>query len=103
MKVKNEIIEEVLKTLKKDFENKDYTVLEELLQKLPSATLLNALNEETARKLIWKEQSSVLHFEIVLAECRKCDKIKKLSFKKGTTTRYTWCGICQKPVYWDKL
>ena len=44
-----------------------------------------------------------LNFEIVIAECSQCSHIKKLSFFKGETTRYTFCINCNKPVIWNKI
>jgi len=46
---------------------------------------------------------SINNFEIVTAQCEKCQLIKKISFKKGKTNRYTWCMHCQEPVIWRKI
>jgi len=45
-KEKHELVDAVIEQLKKDFENDDYTVLEELLYHLPNERLIFGLPEE---------------------------------------------------------
>ena len=45
-KEKNEVVDAVIEQLKKDFEQQDYTVLEELLYQIPTEKLILGLPEE---------------------------------------------------------
>lgn len=45
-KEKHEVVDAVIEQLKKDFEQQDYTVLEELLYQIPTENLINSLPEE---------------------------------------------------------
>ncbi len=46
VKEKNEVVDAVIEQLKKDFEQRDYTVIEELLYLIPTEKLINSLPEE---------------------------------------------------------
>lgn len=43
------------------------------------------------------------NYEIVIAKCPECSKIKKLSFFKNENTRFTFCITCGEVVLWKKL
>jgi hypothetical protein len=68
---KQKVVDAVIEQLKKDFQEQDYTVLEELLGFISTEKLLNSLPEEEWGKFILNKKKSKNHLDKLISKFKK--------------------------------